>query len=172
MLPGCADDWITYYVFSYFLSIWRKIRSQLEEFSMVWWNFCIVFFQIVVIQFCPKSCNSIGVLSLFSEKSCKSAKQDIKWRIEDMKIEVQSFLEDNTKWRKFISSHKTLQDKKNTGKRVENCIILIWGVASCAPAHQTMRLAHGHSQEVLFSCFPNCFFLLWKSPTFTLLAPK
>jgi len=59
---------------------------------MVWGTFCIIFIQVGVIQFYPKSCNSIGVLSLFSEKSRKSAKQDIAWRIENMKIKDQWFL--------------------------------------------------------------------------------
>jgi len=37
--------------------------------------------RVVVIHFYPKSCNFTSVLSLFSEKLCKLAKQDIKWRI-------------------------------------------------------------------------------------------
>lgn len=53
----------------------------------------MVFIRVVVIQFYPKSCNSIGVLGFFSEKSCKSAKQDNKGRIYDKKIEDQWFLE-------------------------------------------------------------------------------
>jgi len=70
---GC-DDGITYDVFSYFLCFWRKIRSQIEKLSMVWGNFCIVFIWVVIIHFYPRLCNFIGVLSLFSEKSCKSEK--------------------------------------------------------------------------------------------------
>ena len=35
----------------------------------------------------------MGVLSLFNEESCNSAKQDITRRIDDMKIEDQWFLE-------------------------------------------------------------------------------
>ena len=75
---------------------------------MVWGSFCIVFIRLVVIHFYPKSFNSICVLD-FSEKSCKSEKQDIKWRIEDMKIEVQWFLED-------IWSSKALPDGRTLEK--------------------------------------------------------
>jgi len=44
---------------------------------MVSRTFCIVFIRLVVIHFYPESCKFIGVLSLFSEKACKSVKQDI-----------------------------------------------------------------------------------------------
>jgi hypothetical protein len=60
------DDGITYDVFSYVFSvilwIWRQIRSQLEELSLVCGTFWIVFIRVVVIHFYPKSCNSKGVL--------------------------------------------------------------------------------------------------------------
>jgi len=60
--------------------------------SIVWENFCIVFIQVVVIHFYPKSCNYKDILIPFSEKSCKSAKQDITWRVKDKKNEDQWFL--------------------------------------------------------------------------------
>jgi len=77
--------------FYYFHCIWRKIRGHLRKLSIVWGIFCIVFIQVVAIKFYLKSCNFMAVLSIFSEKSCKSEKQNITWRIEDMTIEDQSF---------------------------------------------------------------------------------
>jgi len=70
---GEASYDILGYVFSYFLCIWRQIRSYVEELSKIQGTICIVFIQVVIIYFCPKSCNSISVLSIFSEKSCKSS---------------------------------------------------------------------------------------------------
>jgi len=81
------------YVFSYFICVWRQIRGHLEDLSRVWGIFCIVIIWVVVIHFYPNSCNFTGVLSLFHEKSWKSTKQDITWRIEDIKNEDQWFLE-------------------------------------------------------------------------------
>jgi len=67
-----------------FLCIWGQIRLELEELSMVWGTYYIVFTQVVVIQFYPRSCKSICVLSVFySEESYKSSNQDIMWRIKD-----------------------------------------------------------------------------------------
>jgi len=97
------DDGSSYdtldYVISYFICTLTQIRGDLEELSMIWGTFCIVFIWVVVTHVYPKSCNYIGVLSLFSEKSCKSIKQDITWRIKDMKIEDQRILEDF--WRQY-----------------------------------------------------------------------
>jgi len=54
--------------------IWIQIRGHLEQLSIIWGTFCIVFIQVVVIHFYPKSFNFISVFSLFSEKSCKLEK--------------------------------------------------------------------------------------------------
>ena len=118
---------------------------------MIWVTFCIVLIRVVVIQFYPKSCNSIGVLSLFSGKSCKSAKQDIKWRINDMNIEIQWLLEDIWRQYKVKKIHFNFQDiarRKNARKRVENCRIRTWGVVSgrigqqYMLGHAPMRMRH------------------------------
>jgi len=108
---------------------------------MVWETFCIVFIQVVITHFYPKSCNSIGVLSLFRGKSCKSTKQDIKWRIEDMKIEVQWFLEGIWRQYKVKNIHLKFQciaRRKNAWKMVKNCWICIGGVASWTNVHEAM----------------------------------
>jgi len=117
---------------------------------MVWETFCIVFIWVVIIHFYPKSYNNIGVLSLFSEKSCKSTKQDIMWRIKDMKIEVQWFLEGIWTQYKVKTIHLKFQGitrRKNTWKSVKNCRIRVRGAASYTLAHGTMRLcapSHAH----------------------------
>lgn len=110
-----------------------------------------------------------------------------------MKVEVWWFLEDIWRQYKVQKIHLKFQGIarwKNTLKRVEKCWIHIGEAASstpkresmcrahgttiitapCTPAHQTMRLAHGHGHEVLFSCFSSRFWL--KNPIFTLLTPK
>jgi len=48
-----------------FLSIWRQIRRESEELLMIWGTYCIVLTRVVVIQFYPTSCNSIGVFECF-----------------------------------------------------------------------------------------------------------
>jgi hypothetical protein len=47
-----------------FICIWRQIKWELEELSMVWGTYCIVFTRVIVIQFYPRSCNFIVVLSV------------------------------------------------------------------------------------------------------------
>jgi hypothetical protein len=159
---------------------------------MVWGTFCIVFIRLVVIHFYPKSCNSIGVLSLFSEKSCKSAGHHVKdRRYEDWNSMVlRRYL--NTiqyKWIKFVWNSKASHDGRKPEKwskivefaqevsphaplRTEPCALVhetTFLAASCTPAHQVMRHAHGHGQGVLFACFPSRF--LWRKPYFHSLNP-
>jgi len=105
------DDRVSYdnfcYVFGTFLCIGRQIRWQIEELLMVWETFYIVFTRVVVIQFSPRSSNSIGFWVFCSEESCKSTNQDITWRINDNKLETNDshkVFENNTEWRKIISS--------------------------------------------------------------------
>jgi len=104
---------------------------------MVWETFCIVFIWFVVNQFYPKSCNFKGVLSMFSEKSCNRQKQDIKWRIEDMKIEdLSKCIWRQYRAKKFHLKFQGIARQKNTWKRVKNCRIRIGGVVSCTPVHE------------------------------------
>jgi len=106
---------------------------------MVWRTFCIVLIRVIVILFYPKSWNIIGVLSLFSEKSCKLAKQDITWRIDVMKIEDQWFLEGILRHYKMIIIHFKFQSiarRKNARKWDENCKICTWGAAKSTFAHE------------------------------------
>jgi len=96
---GVTDNGITCdvfsYIFSYFLCIWRQIRGVVN----VRGRFCIVFIWVVVIQFYPKSCNLIGVLSLFSE----------------------IIFEYNIKWRKFIWSFKALiKERRKRGRKLHS----------------------------------------------------
>jgi hypothetical protein len=98
-------------------------NGHIEELSMVWGIFCIFLIWVVVIHFYPKSFNFIGVLSLFSEKWCKSKKQNFLWRLKDMKIEDQWFLEGFWRESKLWKIHPIFQcisRQKNTRKRTEN----------------------------------------------------
>lgn len=150
---------------------------------MIWGIFCIIFILVIVIYFYPKSYNSKGVLSLYSEKACKTSKQDITWRIRDMKIEVQWFLEDI--WRqdevkKIDLKFQGIKRQKNASKRAKNYRKHSWVATSCSLAHGTTILAaswshvhqsllpaHGHKHKLLFTCFPSYFW--WKTPIFNLL---
>jgi hypothetical protein len=106
---------------------------------MVWGTFCIVFIRLVVIHFYPKSCNSIGVLSLFSEKSCKSAGHHVKdRRYEDWNSMVLRRYLNTIQVNKICLKFQGITWRKNAWKMVENCRIRTGGVASCAPAHGTM----------------------------------
>jgi len=62
------DDKASYDILAMFLvlfgCIWRQIRWELKELSMVWKTCCILFTWVVVIQFYLRSCNFIGVLSV------------------------------------------------------------------------------------------------------------
>jgi len=147
---------------------------------MVWETFCIVFIWVIVIHFYPKSCNSICVLSLFSEKSCKLGNKDITWNIEDMKMEVQwsyKIFEDNTKWRKFISSSKASQDERMGEKGLNTTELVQEGLPHAplcmkprVPAHESMRpLSWTRPGSVVF-LFSKPF--LVENPIFTLLTPK
>lgn len=127
-----TDDGISYdifdYIFIYFICIWRKIRGHLEELSMVWGTFCIVFIWVVVIQFYPKSYNFIWVLGLVSEKSCKSSKQDITWSIKDMKIEDQWFIEGL--WRQYKLKNIHFKFQGISRQNIPNTPL---NVVSCTP---------------------------------------
>jgi hypothetical protein len=81
---------------------------------------CIVFIRVVIIHFYRKSCNSTGVLSLFSEKSCKSAKQDITWKINDMMIEDQWFLEDFWRQYKMRKIRFKTEERSKKGQKLQN----------------------------------------------------
>jgi len=120
---------------------------------MVWETFCNVFIWVVVIQFYPKSCNFKGVYSLFSEKSCKFAKQDITWRNKDMKIEDLWFLKGLWRQYKVKNIHfkyQVIARWKNAKKLDENCIIHKGKAARSAlapmpsaPASHFMCPSHG-----------------------------
>jgi len=145
-----CDDGITYnifrYIFSYFLCIWRKIRSHLEKLSMVWLTFCIVF--------------AIGVLCLFSEKSCILVKQDTKWRIEGMKIEDQLFLKGiwrRYKVKKIHFKFQGIETRKNAWKGKKNYKIRTWGAARSAHAPLIMGYAHGTWSKSACCLFFNMF---------------
>jgi len=55
---------------------------------MVLGTYCIIFTRVVVIHFYPRSCNSIGLVSVCSAKSCKSTNTDLTLRIKDMKLKT------------------------------------------------------------------------------------
>jgi len=98
-------------VFRYFLCIWRQIRSLLYELSMIWVTFCIVFSY------------SVGVLSLFSEKSCKSEKQDIKWSIEDwrsmiLKRYLNTMQSEENSFQ--VPKHYKTEERSKNGRKLQN----------------------------------------------------
>jgi len=126
---------------------------------------CCFFIQVVVIQFYPKSCNFIGVMSIFSEKSCKSAKQDTMRKIDDMKIEDQWFLEGLGRQYKVKKIHFNFQGIarwKNARKRTKTAKLHM----SCCPMHICAHTMHPCTPlhvpcacfaGRLIACFSSCF---------------
>jgi len=77
---------VFFFVFNDKLEVIDRSCQLFEE------PFILLSFESLQFSFYSKSCNSIDVLSIFIEKSCKPTKQGIIWTIEDMKIEDQWFL--------------------------------------------------------------------------------
>jgi len=180
---------IFFVMFLVFFFLHLKINKRSFWRSCQWFDehFIFFFIWVVVIQFYSKSCNSISVLSLFSEKSCKSTKQDITWMIEDMKIEDKWFLEGLCRQYKLkkihfkfqgISRRKNARKKgrklKKSHKRYWLMRPCVWTICSCAwgslgywlmrPFVCTHAPAHGLRHKLMFACFSS--WIGEKSPVF------
>jgi len=160
---------------------------------MVWGTICIFFIRVILIHFYPKLSKFIGVLSLFSEKSCKSAKRDIKWRLKEMKFEDQSFLEGFWRQYKMKKIHFKVQgilrwkNNRKGGEKLQNshwrhCLIrpvhgtmhpCVSDNIPCCPKCPCTSLNASHacvSAEVPFACFLSCCFV--ENHVFFLLTSK